>query len=295
MPQSRIHAETDKIKARELLSVFETLFEDEGLPVSAYEEPDRPDIWNLSVYCETGEADGVQASMESTAIKLSLNISFHQEDLPDQDWVAATLRDLTAVRASHFVIHGSHEMSAPKPHEIGILIDAGLAFGTGHHGTTAGCLDMFSQIAKQRSFENVLDLGTGSGVLAIAVAKNQRTNVLASDIDPVATQTATNNVMRNSVQPYVKCITANGMNHREITHRAPFDLVIANILAKPLQSMAYDIAKHTVPGGTIILSGLLPHQKRIILGTFRHHGLMFRKAHIRDNWLTLVLQKHKNR
>ena len=291
MPQSRIFAKSDELTARYFATVLEIAFEEEGLPISAFEESGEPEIWSVAVYCETGDAERIRREMNRLAENAGYNINIEQEDIPDTDWVAATLRDLSAVRAGRFVVHGSHEKHVPRPHEIPILIDAGLAFGTGHHGTTAGCLDMLSRICKRRSFNNVLDLGTGSGVLAIAVAKSMPASVLASDIDPVATTTAKYNTFRNGVQNQIECVTSTGFNHRRLAEKAPFDLVIANILAKPLQNMARDLSFHIKSGGTVILSGLLPHQKAALVASFRLQGLILEHYHIRDNWLTLVLHK----
>ncbi len=291
MPQSRLYIETHETEARALQASYEYAFEDDGLAVSAFEDLENPGDWTVSVYSDTSEIKPLAERMTKLAQEINITFDLQREDLPEVDWVAETLRDLHHVRSGRFVMHGSHEMDAPKPHEIGLLIDAGLAFGTGHHGTTAGCLDMLDEVSKRNTFYNALDLGTGSGVLAIAIAKAHQAQVLATDIDPVATETATQNVKLNGTQNFVECITASGFTHRRFGEQAPFDLVIANILAKPLQSMAHDIALHTMAGGTIILSGLLPHQQRMIVATFRQHNIMFEKSYIRDGWLILVLSK----
>ena len=291
MSQSRLYIETNEAEARALQASYEFAFEDDGLAVSAFEDLENPGNWTVSVYIDSDEVSALADRMTALAREIDLSINLKREDLPDVDWVAETLRDLHCVRAGRFVMHGSHEKDAPKAHEIGLLIDAGLAFGTGHHGTTAGCLDMLSEVSKRKTFYNALDLGTGTGVLGIAVAKAHQAQVLATDIDPVATETAIENTKRNGTLNFVECITASGFGHRRFGEQAPFDLVIANILAKPLQSMAHDIALHTMAGGTIILSGLLPHQQRTIVATFRQHNVMFEKSYIRDGWLILVLSK----
>ncbi|MDJ0613514.1 MAG: 50S ribosomal protein L11 methyltransferase [Rhizobiaceae bacterium] len=291
MSQSRLFIETNEAEARSLQSSFEFAFEDDGFAISAFEDLENPGDWTVSVYTSTDQVEELSTRMTALAGDLGFEIELQREDLPETDWVAETLRELHCVRAGRFVMHGSHEMDAPAPHEIGLQIDAGLAFGTGHHGTTAGCLDMLSEVSKRKTFYNALDLGTGSGVLAIAVAKAHQAQVLATDIDPVATETARQNAKINGTQDCVECITASGFTHRRFGEQAPFDLVIANILAKPLQSMALEIALHTMPGGTIILSGLLPHQQRMIVATFRQHNIMFEKSYIRDGWLVLVLSK----
>lgn len=291
MAQFRIYKETNEATARTLQSVFEHAFEDDGYPVAAFEDIDKPGHWTVSVYVDEENLEAVVRRMYDLSEQADIDIRFEQEKLPDVDWVAETLRDLHAVRAGRFVVHGSHDMSAPAVHEKGILIDAGLAFGTGHHGTTAGCLDMLTAVLKKRRFTNVLDLGTGSGVLAIAAARVLQAHVLASDIDDVATQTARRNAHLNGVHASVECITSDGLSNRRFAEQGPFDLVIANILARPLMAMSREIALQTAHGGTIILSGLLPHQRRMILATFRQQGLLLERYHLRDGWLTIVLRK----
>ncbi len=291
MPQSRIFADTNEKTARSLMGPLEELFEIDGLPVSAFENPDDPTCWSISIYAETNAAAEVHKRIEEFAQQAGHGLKFEREDIPDTDWVAATLRDLPSVRAGRFIVHGAHEAHVPRSHEIAIQIDAGLAFGTGHHGTTAGCLDMLSRVCKRRNFQNVLDLGTGSGVLAIAAAKQMPSHVLASDIDPAATKTAQTNAKLNGVQANVECITATGFTHPRFKQQGRFDLIIANILAKPLQSMARDLANHTAPGGTVILSGLLPHQRAPLVATFRLQELHLQYCHLRDEWLVLVMQR----
>jgi len=291
MPQTRLYIETDEKTARALQKAYEFAFEDDGYAISAFEDQDAEDSWEVSVYVETDLAEALQTRMLSLAGDNGLKIELAREDLEDTDWVAKTLRELTCVHAGQFIVHGSHDADKPRPHEIAVQIDAGLAFGTGHHGTTAGCLDMLARVLKRRSFDNVLDLGTGSGVLAIATAKATPCFVLATDIDPVSTTTARDNAKINGVQAYVECITSVGFTNARMHQQAPYDLILANILAKPLQSLALDIAAHTAPGGTIILSGLLPHQRAPLVATFRLQGVTLEHYHIRDGWLTLLLHK----
>jgi len=291
MSQTRLYFETNEADARTLQKAFEWTFEEDGFAISAFEDIQAKDSWEVSVYVEVDNADAVTERMTAIADEHDTNITISREELEDVDWVAKTLRDLTCVHAGRFIVHGSHDADKPRPHEIAVQIDAGLAFGTGHHGTTAGCLDMLTRVVKRRHYDNVLDLGTGSGVLAIAAAKAMPCFVLATDIDPVSTQTAHNNAKINGVQSYVECITSVGFTNTRMHQQAPYHLVMANILAKPLQAMAHDIAMHTAPGGTVILSGLLPHQRAPLVASFRLHDLRLEHYHIRDGWLTLLLQK----
>lgn len=291
MKQTCFRAEIEKSDALKLQAVFEEEFEEDGFPVSSFEDLENPVNWEIAVYTDTTLADETHARMAKLAKQENIKISFKREDIADIDWVAETLRDLISVRAGRFIVHGTHETHVPRPHEIAVHINAGLAFGSGHHGTTAGCLDMLSRVLKRKTFRNVLDLGTGSGVLAIAAAKAMPCFVMATDIDPVATETAKYNAKQNGVQAHVECLTSVGFTKARMHEQAPFDLVIANILAKPLQQMALDIAAHTARGGTVILSGLLPHQRAPIVASFRLQGLHLEYSHIRDGWLILVFDK----
>lgn len=291
MPQTCLRTEIEKSVALKLQVIFEEAFEDDGFAVSTFEDLENPLNWKIAVYMETDLADETDARMLAIAKEHGTNILIDREDIPNIDWVAETLRNLTSVRAGRFIVHGTHEADVPRPHEIAVHVNAGLAFGTGHHGTTAGCLDMLSRVCKRTQFHNVLDLGTGSGVLAIAAAKAMPCHVLATDIDPVATETAIFNVKQNGVQAQVECLTSEGFTQARMHQQAPYDLIIANILARPLQHMALDIVAHTICGGTVILSGLLPHQRAPTVASFRLQGLHLEYSHIRDGWLILAFKK----
>lgn len=290
MNQTRLFITASEAGARSMARMLEAEFEEDGLPVAAFEVDEAAGIWGVSVYACNDALEETEQRMAAVLKAAGLPRDIGHEPLGNVDWVATTLAELSPVRAGRFIVHGSHDRAAPKPHEHAILIDAGLAFGTGHHGTTAGCLEMLAQCMKQRRCFNALDLGTGSGVLAIAAAKAQPMRIIASDIDPVATAVARQNVRRNEVAAKVRCVTAAGFNHRAIAERAPFDLVLANILARPLETLARPFAAHLARGATIILSGLLPHQQARIVAAYRAQGLSLLRAHHRNGWLTLVLQ-----
>ena len=292
MSQTSFKAELAKDKALLLQRLYEDAFEEEGYPVSSFENLEEPENWEIAVYADTDVAHDVHTKMQQLAKDNGITVEFNREDLsPDIDWVAQTLRELVPVRAGRFIVHGSHDRHIPKSHEIAVEVDAGLAFGTGHHGTTAGCLEMLNEALKARKFYNVLDLGTGSGVLAIAAAKAMPAHILATDIDPVSTQTTIANAKKNGVQSRIECLTAAGFGHYRMAQQAPFDLIIANILARPLQAMAHDICHATASGGMVILSGLLPHQRAPLVASFRLQGLHLNYAHISDGWLVLVFDK----
>ncbi|MGB7258822.1 MAG: 50S ribosomal protein L11 methyltransferase [Pseudolabrys sp.] len=209
-----------------------------------------------------------------------------------EDWVAASLAGLKPVIAGRFVVHGAHDRACIPSNSIGIEIEAALAFGTGHHGTTRGCLLALDDLARRRRFERVLDLGTGSGVLAIAAAKIFRAPVLATDIDPVAVTAARANARLNRTSAWIETIRADGANARKISLRGPFDLVFANILIGPLMRMATPVVRLTAPGARIVLSGLLPGQANAVLAIYRAQRLTLERKIRLDGWITLVMRRN---
>ena len=245
--------------------------------------------WNVTAYFD--------ARPDDTALGAASEFAIGTRKLPpikklaDEDWVAKSLTALAPVQAGRYLVHGSHDRDRAPVNAVTIEIDAATAFGTGHHGTTAGCLTALSELAKRKQVCNALDVGTGSGVLAIAAAKTWRIPVLATDIDPIAVEIARDNARLNEVAAHVRTIRAPGMRHPLLRRSNAFDLVTANILARPLSDLAPKIANAVAPGGTVILSGLLPGQRRWIVGSYRNNGLTFRRAMVRDGWLTLELQK----
>jgi ribosomal protein L11 methyltransferase len=167
-------------------------------------------------------------------------------------------------------------------------IDAGTAFGTGHHGTTAGCLLALDAILKRRRPERILDLGCGTGVLAIAAALAAKRKTLATDIDPEAVRVTHLNAKLNGVAPLLNGVTAPGLKHTRIAHGAPYDLIFANILARPLISLAHGLKAILAPGGTLILSGLTRDQIRWVSAAYRNRGLIPSQTLLLGNWATLV-------
>lgn len=258
-----------------------------GLAVDAVEE--SPGRWRVTLYLPQGPDAIVTAALESVARGLfgADPPTFDIAPLADADWVAKSLEGLTPVRAGRFLIHGAHDRNRRQPNDIAIEIEAGQAFGTGHHGTTAGCLVAIERTVRTRPIRIALDVGTGSGVLAIALAKLARVPVVASDIDPVATRVASANVRLNQVHPLVHVITAAGLDARLFRERGPFDLIVANILAGPLVALAPSIRRLLAPGGTVILSGLVPPQTNRVAAAYRAAGLRFERAEQREEWMTL--------
>jgi ribosomal protein L11 methyltransferase len=213
------------------------------------------------------------------------------ETLAATDWIAASLAGLKPVVAGRFVVHGAHDRARVAPNRITLEVEAALAFGTGHHGTTRGCLLALDGLLKARRPRRVLDIGTGTGVLAIAAAKTLHTAILASDIDPEAVTIARDNARLNGVGPIVECRHAAGLTGRRFRDRAPFDLVFANILLPPLKRLAQPLGRLVAPGARIVLSGLLATQENAALAAYRPHGFRLERRIPLDEWVTLVLAR----
>lgn len=214
----------------------------------------------------------------------------HFAPLPDEDWVAMSLEGLPSVEAGRFLVFGAHSKDDLKPGQIGLEIEAGPAFGTGHHGTTKGCLEAADQLAETGlKPETVLDLGTGTGLLAIAAAKIwPDCEILATDIDPQSVEETLQNATKNATA--FKCVTADGFDHSAFDNRS-FDLVFANILAGPLVALSGGIAERTNQGGKIILSGLLEEQSERVKAAYLDKGLTLHSHTTIENWATLVFSK----
>ncbi len=289
MNQTRLFLKTDKQQAQRIAALFEAAFEEDALPLALAEDEEHPESWIVSLYVETVAVLKYKTRLRDILDSDTAKVTIQREDLGDIDWVSETLRELEPVRAGRFIVHGSHDRLVPRANEFAIEINAGQAFGTGHHGTTAGCLDMLYLCLKKLSYINALDLGTGSGVLAIALAKATSAAILASDIDPIAVKVARENFRINGCANRIRTIVSRGLGHRIFADRGPYDLIIANILAGPLQKMSASICSELASGGTLILSGLLPHQSARIIAVYRNQGLALSRRHFRDGWLTLVM------
>jgi ribosomal protein L11 methyltransferase len=208
-----------------------------------------------------------------------------------KDWVKATLEELVPVRAGRFIVHGHHDREKIPPNKLGIEIEAALAFGTGHHGTTRGCLLLLDSVLKAHRPRRVLDLGTGTGVLAIAAAKAEHYPVLASDIDPLSVRVARENARLNGAGNLVQTVHATGFSAPEFAEHGPFDLVLANILANPLRALATPMARHLAPSALVILSGLLPHQAQGVIAAYRSRGLLLLRQLRIEGWSSLLMRR----
>ena len=207
------------------------------------------------------------------------------------DWVRQSLAGLRPVAAGRFVVHGAHDRTRVPLNHIGIEIEAALAFGTGHHGTTRGCLLALDAICKAmplaKTRPRILDVGTGSGVLAIAAARALHAHVLATDIDAFAVRTARSNASHNRAGSLLSVVLADGVGARTIRTHALYDLIFANILLGPLKRIATPLRRLAAPGGRVVLSGILPSQANAVIAAYRPLALQ-RRLDI-DGWTTLVL------
>ncbi|WP_192243134.1 50S ribosomal protein L11 methyltransferase [Mesorhizobium silamurunense] len=290
MGQTRLHFTAGKAEADRIFAAFDAAFEDEGLPLAVLEVDEANDIHEVSLYAD-GDVDAVEARIKDILAGLALPKRVEREALPDIDWVARSLEGLKPVRAGRFFVHGAHDRGKRRSGDLAIEIEAGLAFGTGHHGTTAGCLEMLEQVVLRERPRDALDLGTGSAVLAIALAKLAHIPVLATDIDPVAVGVAATNARLNHVKALVETVTAPGFHHPIFARRAPFDLIVANILARPLMRLAPQMARHVRLGGSLVLSGILDRQRDAVISAYVGQSFRHVRTLHREGWVTIHLKR----
>jgi ribosomal protein L11 methyltransferase len=265
----------------------ESFFEGQAA-IAAFEGPGGR--WDITVHFAEAPDQGSIRELVALAAgdEVARDISF--DIVEAKDWVKATLDELVPVRAGRFIVHGRHDRLKVPANKLGIEIEAALAFGTGHHGTTRGCLVLLDHVLKAHYPRRVLDLGTGTGVLAIAAARALRRGLLASDIDPSSVRVAAENARLNGAENLVQAIRATGFSAPQFAKRGPFDLVLANILANPLRQMATPMARHLAPSALVILSGLLPHQASAVIAAYRARGLVLLRELRIEGWSSLLLR-----
>lgn len=275
LPRSRAEALSDHLSEA---------LEPEPQAVSLVEADERRDLWQVEAYYEDAPSPAALERLGPDAAQLSI------EPLPDTDWVARSLEGLSAVRAGRFLVHGSHESLLP-PGGVRLEIAAGTAFGTGHHATTRGCLIAADALLKRQRPRRILDVGSGTGVLAIAAAKVSRATALAVDIDPEAVRVTNANARLNAASGVVKAVLALPAGG------APenYDLIFANILAGPLITLAPRLVERLTPGGQLILSGLTMEQERQVAAAYRNRDLRLDRRLRFDNWSVLVFTRPRSR
>ncbi len=257
----------------------------EAVTYSIIEEDEARDIWRIDAFpTSDAEADDLRRHLEAfDGLRVTI------EKLADADWLEMALSGLPPVRAGRFFVYGAHDRGRTPVNAVNLRIEAGAAFGTGHHGTTVGCLLAYDALLKAGRFPRVLDVGTGTGVLAIAAGRTGSAVTVGTDIDPVSVRIARENARINHACG--RFVRANGLAHPVVRAGAPYDLVFANILARPLVWLASDIRSALKPGGVAILSGLLRSQARFVLAAYLSRGFRLERRLGRDAWATLVLRR----
>ena len=279
----------DAQAAKRLVDVLTEIFFDGDAAVAAFEQPDGR--WDVALHFADAPDQALLRELVTDAAGAKIASTLVFDTVEARDWVKASLEDLVPVPAGRFVVHGAHDREHVAPNKLAIEIEAALAFGTGHHGTTRGCLLLLDHVLKAYQPRRVLDLGTGTGVLGIAAAKALKIGVLGSDIDAPSVAVARENARLNETGRLVQVIRATGFSAPEFARRGPFDLVLANVLANPLRHLASPMTRHLAPDALVILSGLLTPQAPAVIAAYRARSLVPLR-HLRiEGWSSLLLRK----
>lgn len=281
----------DKATAHRIADLLGEILDPELCAVSIFETPDG---WAAEAIFHDEETRQIITDVVGRELGGDAQNHIAITTIEERDWVAASLEGLAPVRAGRFVIHGSHDRGRVRLNEVGIEIEAALAFGTGHHGTTRGCLLAFDALCKRTNEPRrwrILDIGTGTGVLAIAAARGLNVKVLASDIDPMAVTVAQDNARLNHAGPLVDVFTAAGAHAHRFRIGRRYDLIFANILEAPLRRMSATVSRLLAPGGRLILSGLLPAHAAGVIAAYRRQGLVLETRLLLDGWVTLTMRR----
>jgi ribosomal protein L11 methyltransferase len=277
----------------DLAPAFEEALEPHVLAVSWFETKD-PDLWVVEgTTKEKPNHQLLQATLSSIAKLMGVEEpKVIIEELPETDWLEATWRSFPPREIGRFYVYGSHHAHSPIPEDkIGLEINAATAFGSGEHETTTGCLLTIDELVVQaHTFSKPLDMGCGSGILAMAMAKVWGAPVLAADIDPESVRVTQENAKINHCDHLIEACVSEGFQSGYITEKAPFDIVTANILAKPLCDMADDLVKSIMPGGYIILSGLLSRHREDVVATYERAGAQFVSQKVINDWVALLMK-----
>jgi len=277
----------DEAQAEALGLALEDL-EPEASGVGVFEMEDGSGLWEVGAYF-TDAPDGLALAILAAAHGAR---PFVVSELPETDWVAHVRRELHPVEAGRFYVYGAHDADKLPEGRVGLLIEAAMAFGTGHHGTTQGCLEAMDKLLTDGVIpRNVADIGCGTAVLAIAAAKVLEGSVIASDIDPVAVEVALANASANGVAGRVHCVEAAGFEHADLAQNSPYDLVFANILKGPLIELAPSMAAHVAGSGHAILSGILTPQAEDVIAAYAGVGFTLQERRVIGDWTTLTLRR----
>lgn len=278
---------TGRAPAEALAEALENL-DPEPYGVGAFEIEDGSGLWEVGAYF-LDPPDDIGLTLLAAAHGAK---EFAVSELPEIDWVAKVRRDLHPVEAGRFFVYGAHDADKVPKGRVALLIEAAVAFGTGHHGTTLGCLRALDRLAGEGVQAcNIADIGCGTAVLAMAAASIWPDPVIASDIDTVAVEVAVANAAANGLADRIRCVQAAGFAHPELAARAPYDLVFANILKGPLVELAPDMGAHVAPGGHAILSGILNPQADDVIAAYEAQGFGAVRRDQIGEWTTLLLRR----
>ena len=278
---------TGKAPAEKLGEAMERLIP-EPTGVGVFEVEDGSGLWEVGAYF-TETPDETALAVLAVAFEAK---PFVVSEVPETDWVAHVKRELAPVEAGRFFVYGSHDADKVPADKIPLLIEAAMAFGTGHHGTTLGCLKALDHLISEGfKADKLADIGCGTAVLAMAAARVWDGTFLASDIDQVAVEVAEANLDANGMAGAVKCIEAAGFDHPDLKANAPYDLIFANILKGPLVALSPDLTAHLRPGGYAILSGILNEQAESVIEVYQENGNNLVQRQQIGDWTTLLLQK----
>jgi ribosomal protein L11 methyltransferase len=283
--------ETDELSARRVGDLLAESFAPDEIAVSLVDTgPSAPERsrWRVTIFFRDHPDEAALRELTAVAAGAEAAKALWFETVAAKDWVRESLAGLKPVTAGRFIIHGAHDRDTVPPNRIGIEIEAALAFGTGHHGTTRGCLVALDDICRSGAPRRILDVGTGTGVLSIAAARALRRGVIATDIDAASVQVARGNARLNRATGII-FMHANGVTAPAVRVRAPFNLVFANILLGPLKRLAAPIRSILAPGGRVVLSGILNAQANAALAAYR--PLQLERRTSLDGWTTLVLRR----
>jgi ribosomal protein L11 methyltransferase len=278
-----------RVRGPEAASAVFALLDEAADAVSAFET--APQEWRVEAYPESSVLIPALAARLALAAAAAggTHVEIGEEKLSARDWLAENQLAFPPLRVGRFFVYGSHYRDRVPAGAIGVQVDAATAFGTGEHPSTRGCLMALESLALRRRFRHPLDIGTGTGILAVAAAKLLRCRVLASDIDRGAVRVARHNVARNGVMGLVRVRGAPGYRDRAL-RKSGYDLILSNILARPLALLACDLARALMPGGRAVLSGLLRRQEPIVLAPHRGCGIVLERRLVIDGWSTLILR-----
>ncbi len=280
------------IAGRDLVPAIEEAFSDTALAVLSFETAEDSPIWRVEILTDTlPESSSIESRLVLVAGIASTHTPHYEiRELETKDWVREVELGFPPLNIGRFYVHGSHIRETPPHGKIPLTINAGVAFGSGEHATTSGCLLALGLLAKRRRFSNPLDMGCGSGILALAMAKLWRVPVIGIDIDPVSINVARENAYNNRVHTLTEFAAGDGYNTKLAKRKAPYDLITANILARPLVRMAPALAHFLTDNGIAILSGLLAKQERMVLSAHRAQGLKLLARICQNGWNTLILK-----